>query len=1031
MTLLSIALLILGPGMGRAEAGPATSSVSFESEVMPLLKVRCVKCHGPAKREGKLSLASPNGLARGGKHGSLVVAGQLEESSLWKRVADEEMPPDEPLTEDEKKILERWIEAGAPGLPKVVAGTPEAADHWAFAPLRPPAPSPLGADSIALNPIDRLLLPDLEETRKLGPEADRQTLVRRLSFDLTGLPPTPAEIAAFLPDDSPDAYERLVDRYLASPRYGVRWGKYWLDAAGYADSNGYFAADSDRPLAYRYRDYVIRSWNQDKPIDQFVREQLAGDELSGYRPGDPLTPEIIDQLVAGHYLRNSQDGTGESDGNPDELRADRYAVLEGTIEILGSSLFGLTFQCARCHDHKFEPITQKDYYQLQAILYPAFPVDSWAKPNERVVDAPLPAELAEWTAQSQAIDRQVAALKAEFRSWSERNRIKGDVRFEDRFDVSSGRLDPAWSAKAPGDAAPYGTPPVQVDSEAAPGAAIKDGALHVVESGAAGNRLLATIQSFDWTPDEVGGWVQVSFDLVDRRLSAAGQQAERVGYYLALTDYEDKQAGRGGNLLIDGNPAGGAEVHRDYPGQDSRPAGKIGGTGYEAGHRYGVRITKAGADRYQLEHVVDWQTEGPAITLSAADLPDGGFGFEYCCGRSFVVDNLLIEAGVDRSDDTRVQERKAKQKEYTDALKAVESKRSARPGKIAWVHDLKPTPRTVHLLLRGNYSDPGPVVTPGAPAVLIDPDNPFVVSPSAPGATTTGARLALANWLTRPGSRASALLARVTANRIWQHHFGVGLTATPENLGYSGAPPSHPALLEELARYLVETGWSAKALNRLIVTSRVYRQASTTEATAGKALGAEYPQAGWLGRFPIRRLDAEAIRDAMLAASGEIDERMGGPYVPVSRKVSGVVQVEDSMEGSHRRSVYLQQRRTHVVGVLEDFDAPSIVVNCTRRNATTIPLQSLSLLNSEFVRERARALARRLESESGPDAADKVTRAFLLTVGRAPTEDERSAARRFLDTQPARYIGKTNANELAWADFCQSLLASNAFLYVE
>lgn len=255
----------------------------------------------------------------------------------------------------------------------------------------------------------------------------------------------------------------------------------------------------------------------------------------------------------------------------------------------------------------------------------------------------------------------------------------------------------------------------------------------------------------------------------------------------------------------------------------------------------------------------------------------------------------------------------------------------------------------------------------------------------------------------------------------------MGLVATPENLGYSGAPPLHAPLLEELSRTLVESGWSAKVLNRLIVNSRAYRQ--TSKATEPGEV--RDPGNGLLWRYPMRRLDAEAIRDAMLAASGELDGRMGGPYVPAERKGNGTVAVEESVNGAHRRSVYLQQRRTHVVGVLEDFDAPSIVINCTRRNATTIPLQSLSLLNSDFVLARARVMAQRLEREAGPSAAGKVAHAFLVAVGRAPTEDELAAAKRFLDAQPARYQGQADAVERSWADFCQALLASNAFLYVE
>ncbi len=252
-------------------------------------------------------------------------------------------------------------------------------------------------------------------------------MIRRLSFDLTGLPPEPEEIAAFVDDPAPDAYERLVDRLLASPRYGERWGKHWLDASGYADSNGYFSADTDRPLAYRYRDYVIRAFNADRPLDQIVREQLAGDELAGDRRGPGTPPEVVDQLVATHFLRNAQDGTGESDGNPDEVRADKYAVLEGTVQIIGSSLLGLTLQCTKCHDHKFEPVTQKEYYQLQAILYPAFNIEHWVKPNDRVVIAGPRDELSRWEVHDKVIDAEIAALKRSFADGPKETRKKKEA----------------------------------------------------------------------------------------------------------------------------------------------------------------------------------------------------------------------------------------------------------------------------------------------------------------------------------------------------------------------------------------------------------------------------------------------------------------------------------------------------------------------------------------------------------------------------------------------------------------------------
>jgi hypothetical protein len=679
---------------------------------------------------------------------------------------------------------------GALGLPHARGRETERSDHWAFAPATRPAPPEVRDPRRVRTPIDGFIQAALEANGlSLGPDADRPTLLRRVCFDLTGLPPSPEEVEQFVRDTNPNAYEHMVERYLASPHYGERWGKDWLDAAGYADSNGYFSADSVRPLAYRYRDYVVRAWNEDRPLDQFVREQLAGDELAGYRPGTVAIPEVVDLLEATHFLRNAPDGTGESDGNPDEVRADRYAVLEGTTQIIGSAFLGLTLQCARCHDHKFEAITQRDYYQLYAILAPAYDLDKWVKPNDRVVVAPRAEEQAAREAISRQIDAEIGRLNTEF-----------VLRF------------------------PFGGP-------------------------------------------------------------------------------ADKAA------------------------------------------------------REALEKAVHEQ-EGRRATL---------------------------------------------------------------PGRIAWVTDVSATPPEVHLLRRGLYNNPGAKVEPKPPAVLCDSD------PNASAPTTNGRRLTFARWLTGPASRGSALLARVTANRIWQHHFGTGLVATPENLGESGAPPSHPELLEFLAAELAQGGWSAKRLHRLVLLSSTYRQSSRIPEQADTL----DPDDRLLSRYPLRRLDAEAVRDAMLAVAGELDRRLGGPFVPTNRTGEGEVVVAEDAPGARRRSVYLQQRRTEVLSFLEVFDAPSIVVNCTRRIPTTIPLQSLSLLNSGFATARARGLARRAEREAGPDRDGRVERTFILALGREPNDAERAAACRFLETQPRKYDGQAEAAERAWFDLSQMLLASDAFLYVE
>ncbi|MGV3723667.1 MAG: DUF1549 domain-containing protein, partial [Actinomycetota bacterium] len=559
-----------------AMAAGLPSAASSRDEALALLKNRCVRCHGPAKQDGGLNLAVPPGIVRGGKSGAAVVRGSAEKSPLWKRVAQNQMPPGEPLSAAEKATLRGWINQGAPGLPERVAAKADGDEHWASQRLRAVMPPKVKDTARTRTAIDRFIQSSLEARGlTLNPEAPRDVLIRRVSFDLTGLPPTPEELARFsreceaelaseqikrkIPikrkirkDEAPEldvstrgvaprAYAAMVERYLASPRYGERWGKHWLDAAGYADSNGYFNADTDRPLAYRYRDYVVRSVNADKPWNRFIQEQLAGDELVGYHAGADIKPEMVEALEGTHFLRNSQDGTDSSDGNPDERRADKYAVLEGTQQIIGSSLLGVTVQCARCHDHKFEPFSQRDYYALQAVIYPAFNVEKWVTPGKRVMEAASAAELAAWERAKAEIDSQIAMKRKEWTEWARQNREPSQVLFHATFDEPGQRLATDWSNTAPGDAKPAGTPPVNLDSPTAPGAQIVNGRLRIRESGSAGDRALSTQRSFEWAPKRKGEWIQATFDLI-----SDGDAAPYVGYFLSLRDFAGASGSGGG-----------------------------------------------------------------------------------------------------------------------------------------------------------------------------------------------------------------------------------------------------------------------------------------------------------------------------------------------------------------------------------------------------------------------------------------------------------------------------------------------------
>ncbi|MEY3275903.1 MAG: hypothetical protein RL153_1169 [Verrucomicrobiota bacterium] len=888
--------------------------------------------------------------------------------------------------------------------------------HWAFEPL-PPSAAPAPASLIDAHHASALRHAGLSASG----EASRAAWLRRATFLVTGLPPTAHEVEAFESDARPGAWERVVDRLLASPRHGERWAKAWLDACGYADSNGYFNADSDRPLAHRYRDYVIRSFNASKPFDQFVREQLAGDELSGWRPGRPVTPEVVEWLVATHFLRNGQDGSGESDGNPDEVRVDRYYALESAVQVVGTSLLGLTFQCAKCHDHKFEPLSQREYYGLQAFLYPAFDIGKWTKPNDRVVRAPLPGEHEAWKEREAVLDRELADARAALREWSRGHRPAGRVLFADTFEPAQ-PLASRWSNTAPGDDAPGGMPAVRVDSEAAPGAFVREGRLHVVEGGGGGDRWICTKASFDWRPARPGAWIQATFDLVADRLSDKETKAERIGYFIAAHDFHDNGPVPGGNILIDGNPGGASVVDVDYPGADMRQAGRIGSTGYQPGRNHGVRVTRRADGKLDLEHLVDGAVDGAALVLQDADLPPGAFGFEYCCGRSFVVDNVVVEASPmgdpawAGADDAYRKELAGRKAALEVVAKGVEARRTPEPGRIAWTTDSGPEASPVPLLKRGNPKTPGEPVPPRMPAVLARGMQP---EPSRTEATT-GRRLALANWLFVRGSPQEGLVARVAANRVWQHYFGTGLVSTPENLGVSGARPSNPALVDALAARLA-SGWDMKGLHRDILLSAAFRQAS---APREEGLRID-PSNRLLWRFPLRRLDAESIRDGMLAAAGVLDGKASGPYVPTPRAPDGEVAPDESQPGGLARAIFLQSRRTQVPTFLQTFDAPSIVFTCTRRATTTMPLQSLAQLNSAFCVRRGRDMAAWLKREA-PDPARRMEAAFVRAFGRRPTPEERAAAGSFLAGQSA-----LRGDDGAWADLCQSLLASNAFLYLE
>ena len=795
------------------------------------------------------------------------------------------MPPGEAKpSAEEIDVLRRWIAAGAKTarpepktLPDGMLITAEDRAWWAFQPIvRPNLPTDAPADR-ARTPIDRWLLRDLAaEGMTFQPDADRRTLIRRVTFDLTGLPPTPAEVDAFLNDKSSNAYETLVDRLLASPHYGERWGRHWLDAAGYADSEGYNEADPVRPTAWKYRDYVIRSMNADKPFDQFVREQLAGDEM--VRPPYPdLPPADLDKLIATGFLRMAADGSG----NPGvDQKLARSAVVGDTVRVIASSLLGLTVGCAECHNHRYDPIPQADFYRLRALLEPAYNPTAWVAPASRRVSL--------YTAADQAA---AAKLEAEAK---------------------------------------------------------------VVEADRA-----AKLQEF-----------------IDATLE---------------TQY--------------------AKLPEDV--------------------RAAARAAKETPEAKQTDEQKAILKKHPSLNVHAGSL--------------YLYDKKAADRLKELAADAAAIRAKKPVEEFVRAL-------TEKPGKL-------PETRLFH---RGDPDQPKDVVPPGALTVL-DPVLPLAVDKPA-GLASSGRRLAFADWLTDP---INPLFARVIVNRIWLNHFGRGIVGSPGDFGRLGEAPTHPELLDWLAAEFRDSGYSLKKLHRLILTSTVFRQTSTFDpADADNLL---------YGRFPVLRLDAEAVRDGMMAVAGTLNPTPFGPPVPVmsddrgqvvlgmaNRDGAGYKKGDESLSAgeAHRRSVYVQVRRTERLAVLDTFDWATTEPNCEARTRSTVAPQALFLMNNGFVQAEAAAFAARLRKDAGPDLGDQIDRAWLLAYGSPPTAAERDGATTFLADQEGYFrdttaAGPTGPNaaapvkgkpaakkpakdepdptpaDRALVAFCQALLMSNRFLYVD
>jgi mono/diheme cytochrome c family protein len=808
----------------------------FEQYVRPLLAQRCYSCHGEKKQKAGLRLDSLEAIKKGGESGPAIAPSKPELSLLMEAInyRGPEMPPTGKLGAQEIALLTRWVALGAPwpdGDRRMQIGTPgdndaarsiQMADHRDFWAIRPVATVSIPSEHLdaaaswedwSRNPIDAFILSTLlKRGLAPAPEADKPTLIRRVTFDLTGLPPTPEEVDAFLADQSPNAYERLVDRLMASPRYGERWGRHWLDLVRYAESDG-FRQDALRPHAWRFRDYVVRAFNTDKPYDRFLTEQLAGDEV------DPDDPEL--KIATGYYR------LGPYEYNQRDVRGQWADILNEITDVTGEVFLGLSVGCARCHDHKFDPILQRDYYRLQAFFAPlSFRDDmTLARTRERALHR---SRQAAWEKDAVSVLRELAALEQPYR---DKGRNTALAKFPD--DIRAILLKPD-----------------------------KDRSPLERQLGALAFRQIA--YEYDQVPAQLKGFAK------DRWT-------------------------------------------------ELRKALKIG----------------PAAEPQTLEPVLAVTDVGPVSPPTC--IPGAG------------------------------------------------KREPIEPG---FLSALDPTPARIE--------------------------------PSRTVPESTGRRLALARWLSSPDN---PLSTRVIVNRVWQYHFGRGLVGTSSDFGRLGDLPSHPELLDWLTADFIASGWRLKPLHRLILSSMAYRQSARRNPSALLAAERVDPENRLLWRQTVRRLDADEIRDAMLAASGELAQLIGGPSVPPAQP---------------RRTIDTRLVRNTLDGLLGAFDAPDGNRVVSRRDTTTTATQALFLINGDWALSRARALAVRVERCAPPstDDRERVVLVYRLVFSRDPDGEEVTAALAFLRRQSTLTVRSPErinlaADRAAFIDFCHVIFNSNEFVYLD
>jgi cytochrome c553 len=1009
------------PPLDKDHAAKMTRSAQiFKEHVRTVLAEKCLRCHGGKKTEAELDIYSRESLLKGGTSGPAIVPGMPKESLLYKLVTHQKEPPmpqgGKKLPDDALKQIEEWISLGAaydkPLLEKddIAAWTkkivpPPARAFWSFQPLKRLEPPAVKNEKWADTPIDRFLLVAMEKADVApNPAVRKQQLLRRLYLDLIGLPPTPEEVAAFVKESNAKpqaALEAVVEKLLDSPRYGERWGRHWLDLARFGESHG-FEHDYDRPTAYHYRDFVIQALNEDLPFDTFVKWQLAGDELT---PSNPLALKATGFLAAGVHSTQITER---------EVAKHRYDEMDDMLSTVGTSMLGLTIGCARCHDHKFDPIPQRDYYRLLSAFTTTvrteieLPTDA---DGYRKLKAKFDAEHAPLVAELKKFETE--QLPARFAAWEKTNGAAAGQAGWVLPDVieSKSQGGATITPQADGSLLLTGTnPPHEVLTFV----------VHTDLKNITAVRLEALTHR-SLVKDGPGRAGNGNFALSDFSVKIAPKKektaAVAVKFISAKATFEQKGLPVKAAIDNDLNSAWAIDPQfgKNHAAifETDKPIGFEGGSVLTFTLKFNNN-TQHGMGRPRLALLAGGKGE-----LTSAAIPEG------------IPRALALEAAKRKPEDT------ARLLRWYSSMdgewKALNQKvqdhtaQEPKPNKVKVLISSEGLPAVrlhtqggdflpeTHFLKRGDPDQKQGVADLAYLQVLMtgaEQEKRWQAHPPQ-GSRTSFRRTALAEWLTDTEQGAGQLLARVIVNRLWQHHMGRGIVATPSDFGTRGTAPTNPELLDWLATELIRNGWKLKPIHKLIVTSAAFAQSSHLDPA--KAAKDSDNRLFW--RRPSLRLEAEVIRDSLLSVGGMLDTTMYGP---------GTLD-----EASKRRSIYFTVKRSKLIPMLQVFDAPDALGGIGERPQTTVAPQALLLMNNPHVRSYARGFAQRIAA--APTMEEAIKQGYRIALTREPTKDELTESAAFVkgEMETHKAAGAQEARVRALADFCQVLMCMNEFIYVD